>query len=98
MAAKEFVDSQIQNNKIVFFSKKTCPFCVMAKKSLDLVKAEYLEILIEKRSDMADIQDYLLKITGGRTVPRVFINQKFVGGGSELKAFYESGELSKMVQ
>lgn len=44
------------------------------------------------------IQDYLLSITGGRSVPRVFIGQKFIGGGSETKAFNESGKLTTMLK
>ena len=44
------------------------------------------------------IQDYLLSVTGGRSVPRVFIGQKFIGGGSEIKAFNESGKLTTMLK
>lgn len=31
-------------------------------------------------------------------VPRVFINGKFVGGGTDIKRMYEMGELQKYFQ
>ena len=41
-------------------------------------------------SDDGDsIQDYLLKKTGARTVPRVFIGGECVGGGSEVRALHD---------
>lgn len=41
-------------------------------------------------------QDYLEKETGQRTVPSVWIKQKFIGGSSDLAAISED-ELRKMV-
>ena len=52
---------------------------------------------IEGRPDMDEIQDKLLELTGARSVPRVFINGKFVGGGSEMKALKESGKLQELI-
>merc|ERR1719495_3001849 len=52
---------------------------------------------IENRDDCDQIQDYLKRLTGARSVPRVFINKKFVGGGSEMKELAKSGELEKLL-
>lgn len=38
-----------------------------------------------------------MEMTGGRTVPRVFVDGKFIGGGTDVKAKYESGELKKLL-
>ncbi|XP_071845450.1 glutaredoxin-1-like [Apostichopus japonicus] len=96
---KQFVDAQIKNNKVVVFSKSYCPYCKMAKSALsDAGLKEYTLIEIENRDDCSDIQDYLLSLTGGRSVPRVFINGKFVGGGSELKSFQAKGKLVPMLK
>jgi glutaredoxin 3 len=46
-------------------------------------------------SDCSKIQDYLLKKTGGRSVPRVFIKGKFFGGGDECAAGAKNGALKK---
>ncbi|ODM98193.1 Myosin heavy chain 95F [Orchesella cincta] len=44
------------------------------------------------------VQDILLEMTGARTVPRVFINGKCIGGGSDTVALFKSGELQTMAQ
>ena len=47
---------------------------------------------------MRMIQDELERITGARTVPRVFIHQKFYGGGTDTAAGVASGEVLALVQ
>lgn len=44
------------------------------------------------------IQDELYRLTGARTVPRVFIHQKFYGGGDDTAAGVRSGEVQELVQ
>ncbi|KAF4671217.1 hypothetical protein FOL47_001663 [Perkinsus chesapeaki] len=96
--AKTFVDSEIAGNKVVVFSKSYCPFCTKAKKALSSVGADYKAIELDGRKDCDSIQDYLLSITGGRSVPRVFIKGKFIGGGDETAAKAKSGELQKILE
>ncbi|CAH1254416.1 GLRX2 [Branchiostoma lanceolatum] len=99
--SKEFVEATIRDNKVVVFSKTYCPYCKMAKQELNKYKGQYKEepviIEIENRKDCEQIQQILGKITGGRTVPRVFINGKCIGGGSETKAAENSGQLKVML-
>ena len=66
--AKAFVNGQISSHKIVVFSKTYCPFCKMAKQALKDVGAEFFTIELETRDDGSDIQDFLLELTGGRSV------------------------------
>lgn len=51
---------------------------------------------LDELGDAPAIQDYLATLTGGSTVPRVFVNKKFIGGGTETKALQRSGELAKL--
>ena len=39
----------------------------------------------------------MLELTGGRTVPRVFIDGKFTGGSDDIAALDRSGELARML-
>ncbi|XP_002154935.1 glutaredoxin-2, mitochondrial isoform X1 [Hydra vulgaris] len=96
--AEIFVKEQIDSNFIVVFSKTYCPYCTMAKKALDDVNATYTVLELENRDDCQDIQDVLMDMTGARTVPRVFINRKFIGGGTDLKMLQENGELKELVK
>ncbi|XP_071793965.1 uncharacterized protein [Asterias amurensis] len=96
--AKQFVDAAIVDNKVVVFSKTYCPYCKMAKSALDKCGGKYKVIELENRSDADAIQDYLLKLTGGRSVPRVFIGGKFVGGGTEVEQLKKDNKLTPMLQ
>jgi len=42
------------------------------------------------------IQDVLKRMTGARSVPRVFINGKCIGGGDETAALQKKGKLAAL--
>lgn len=97
----EFVKAQIKDGKVVVFCKPTCSYCILAKDVLSKYKfkAGHFELIdISARADMGSIQDYLQQITGARTVPRVFIGEDCVGGGSDVEGLDRSGKLEGMLQ
>lgn len=97
----EFVKAQIKGDKVVVFLKPSCPYCVLAKDVLSKYKFKsgHLELIdISGRSDMGSIQEYLQQITGARTVPRVFIGEQCIGGGSDVDGLDRSGKLEGMLQ
>lgn len=48
---------------------------------------------LDERDDAADIQAVLGQMTGAKTVPRVFVNGRCIGGGSDVKQLHASGNL-----
>lgn len=44
------------------------------------------------------MQDALLKITGQRTVPNIFINKEHIGGNSDFEAVVSKGKDGKKVE
>ncbi|PNH10932.1 Protein tesmin/TSO1-like CXC 2 [Tetrabaena socialis] len=52
---------------------------------------------LDGRPDGDVMQDALLEITGGRSVPRVFINGSFFGGGDDTAAAASNGKLQKLL-
>ncbi|CAO1360331.1 unnamed protein product [Diamesa hyperborea] len=93
----QFVKSSLTKQKIVIFSKSYCPYCVMAKEQFQKLKASFLAIELEDRPDCKEIQDALGELTGERSVPRVFVDGKFIGGGTDVKKMYENGSLAKLI-
>jgi glutaredoxin 3 len=53
---------------------------------------------LEDRPDCDDIQDALLEITGGRSVPRVFVGGEFIGGGDDTARKAGNGELEALLK
>jgi glutaredoxin 3 len=50
-----------------------------------------------QHGDGIDVQDALYKVTGGRSVPRVFISGNFIGGGDDTAAKAATGELARLL-
>ncbi|CAO1338333.1 unnamed protein product [Diamesa tonsa] len=96
-AARAFVKDSLYQQKVVIFSKSTCPYCTMAKEQFQKLKVDYLAIELDSRSDCSDVQDALRELTGARSVPRVFVDGNFIGGGTDVKKMYEDGSLAKLV-
>ncbi|KAK6729984.1 hypothetical protein RB195_006808 [Necator americanus] len=101
MSAKTFVDGLLKSYKVVVFSKSYCPYCHKARAALESqnLKPGAMEwVDIESRPDCAEIQDYLQTLTGARSVPRVFINAKFFGGGDDTAAAAKNGKLAQILK
>lgn len=43
-------------------------------------------------------QDYMQQLTGARSVPRVFIQGKFIGGGDDTARLASTGELKTLLE
>ncbi|KAH8388655.1 hypothetical protein KR009_007926 [Drosophila setifemur] len=91
----QFVRDTIANNKVVLFSKSYCPYCSMAKEQFRKLDVKATVIELDQRDDGNEIQAVLGEMTGSRTVPRCFIDGKFIGGGTDVKRLYDQGILQK---
>jgi len=76
--------------KVTIYSKTYCPYCVRAKKLLENKGVPFEEIMVD--SDPKLFADLKQK-TGMMTVPQIFINEKLVGGYTELAGLEDRGEL-----
>jgi len=95
---KSNIEALIKDNPIVVFSKTYCPYALKAKSTLDkIVKGKYLVVELNGHPQMEQIQSILGEMTGGSTVPRVFIHGKCIGGGDDTARLYDSGELQSMI-
>ncbi|ORZ22497.1 glutaredoxin-1 [Absidia repens] len=94
---EQYVDNLIANNKIVVFSKSYCPYCKSTKELFKQLGEDIVVIELDQIKQGADIQDYLLKKTGQRTVPNVFVRQQHIGGNSEVQAANNNGSLKKLL-
>ncbi|XP_005182471.1 uncharacterized protein LOC101901467 [Musca domestica] len=90
-----FVQNALKEHKVVIFSKSYCPYCTMAKDQFKKLSVPFHVIELDQRQDTDEIQDVLGQMTGARTVPRCFIDGKFIGGGTDVKKMYETGALQK---
>ena len=72
------------------YSTKVCPFCVRAKALLQRRSISFTEVDV---SDDDDKRAWLVKATGRRTVPQIFIGEEAIGGCDELHTLDAKGLL-----
>ena len=76
--------------KATIYSRDNCPFCVRAKYLLEQKGIAYTEIsAVENREDL--IQK-VTEATGQapKTVPQIWLDEKYIGGFTELDAYFKS--------
>ncbi|KAM9383970.1 glutaredoxin 2 isoform 5-T5 [Pholidichthys leucotaenia] len=97
-ACVQYVQEVVSQNCIVIFSKTTCPYCKMAKNVFNEIGARYKVIELDEHNDGRSLQDALAKVTGARTVPRVFVNGNCIGGGSDTRQLHQQGKLVPLIE
>ncbi|KAM9007825.1 glutaredoxin 2 isoform 1-T2 [Guaruba guarouba] len=96
-AAVNQIQEIISDNCVVIFSKTTCSYCRMAKKLFESINVNYTAVELDLNTNGSQIQDILEQMTGGRTVPRVFVNGSFVGGATDTQRLHEEGKLLPLI-
>lgn len=81
--------------EVTIYTSSTCPLCWAAKQLLSSIEASYNEIPLDQdpelRMRLSEEND------GWRTVPMIFIGEKFIGGFSELNMLHQKGELTALL-
>ena len=80
---------------IKMYTSSYCPYCANAEKLLSEKGFEIIE-KIPVDEDLRALEK-MIKITGKRTVPQIFIDKLYIGGFEELREFNLSGELDKIL-
>ena len=80
---------------IKMYTTGFCPYCVRAKM---LLKSKGVEHIEEIRIDNDPAQrEEMMRITGRRTVPQIFIGSTHVGGCDDLIALDKNGGLQPLL-
>lgn len=80
--------------KIEVYGTSSCKKCVDVRAFLDGKDIEYIDYLIDL---MPLEKDDMIRRSGLKYYPQVFINGKHIGGDEELLALEVSGELNKLL-
>ena len=84
--------------RILMYSTRVCPYCIraeqlLAKKGIAADQIEKIRVdeHPEQRAEM-------MRITGRRTVPQIFIGERHVGGFDDLAELDAAGELEPLLR
>ncbi|KEY64900.1 hypothetical protein S40285_00105 [Stachybotrys chlorohalonatus IBT 40285] len=97
-ASKQKAQQIIDGSAVVVFSKSYCPYCRDTKSTLSSLGVDATILELDQESDGDDLQAALQAISGQRTVPNIFIQQKHIGGNSDLQSLSSSGKLKTLLK
>ena len=81
--------------KIRMYSTAVCPFCLRAEMLLGskgVTEIEKIRVDLDPRQ-----REEMMKKTGRRTVPQIYIGDTHVGGFEELAALDHAGKLDSLL-
>lgn len=86
---EKFIENLIRSEKICVFSKSTCVYCDRTKELLNGSNLAYRVIELDKNeycpnNNCSSVIRNLVRMTGHKTVPVIFIDGKFIGGYTDL--------------
>ncbi len=81
--------------KVLLYTKDYCPYCKHAKRLLDSKGVKYEEHDLE---DKPEEFEALMKKTGLRTVPQIFIGDQLIGGYSDMAELEREGKLDALLK
>jgi glutaredoxin 3 len=80
--------------RIQMYTTAWCGYCVRAKALLDARGLTYEEIRID---DDPDFRQKLFDLTGGWTVPQILVDDRSIGGYTELWRLDREGRLDELL-
>ena len=84
--------------QIRMYSTRVCPYCIraeqlLAKKGIGAAQIEKIRV-----DDFPERREEMMRITGRRSVPQIFIGDRHVGGFDDLAELDADGELDGLLR
>jgi glutaredoxin 3 len=81
--------------KVIMYVSGFCPYCTMAEK---LLRSRGVEEIDKIRADLHPNQrTEMIKKTGRRTVPQIYIGETHIGGYDDLARLDQQGGVIKLL-
>ncbi len=79
---------------IVIYGNETCAHCAAARMLLTKKRLSFDDIKI---SGDDKLSEEMLRLSGSRSAPQIFINDQLIGGFDELDALDKGGGLVRLI-
>jgi glutaredoxin 3 len=80
---------------VTVYTGSYCGYCIQVTSLLEQRGIPYTAVSVE---DHPDLRQELLARSGRRTLPQVYVGDRYIGGAAELAALDRSGELTRLIQ
>jgi glutaredoxin 3 len=84
--------------RILMYSTRVCPYCIRAEQLLARkgISADQIEKI--RVDDHPEQRAEMMRITGRRTVPQIFIGDRHIGGFDDMAELDAAGELDPLLR
>ena len=80
--------------RILVYRTPWCPYCDMARRLLETKGVPFEEIDVEAHPEQ---REEMIRRSGRRTVPQIFIGERHIGGSDDLHALDAAGGLDPLL-
>jgi glutaredoxin 3 len=80
---------------VTVYTGSFCGYCMRVLALLERHGIAYTEVSVE---DQPGLREELLAKSGRRTLPQVYVGERYIGDADELTAMDQRGELLKLLQ
>jgi len=80
--------AQPQARDVIVYRTPYCPYCTLATRLLASFQVAFREIDVSRDPER---RRWLLRVSGQRTVPQIFVGERSIGGYSELRQVLRGG-------
>jgi len=80
---------------VKIYTTTYCPYCMRAKGLLSSLNVPFEEIDVEKNDAL---REELIEKYNWRTVPMIFVGEKFIGGNDDLQKLHAEGKFLPMLE
>lgn len=81
--------------KVTMYSSAVCPYCINAER---LLTSKGVTEINKIRIDLQpELREEMMKRTGRRTVPQIYIDDRHIGGFDDLRALDLAGGLDPLL-
>lgn len=83
-----------QQPKVVMYGTATCPYCMAARMLFKKKSVAFEDISV---AGNPELRATMQELSGGNTVPQIFIDDKPLGGFDEVYELDQQGELDRIL-
>ncbi len=80
--------------QVTVYTTGWCPYCARAKSLLKRKNVDFVEVDVD---DRPDLRSWLKSASGQTTVPQVFVNNRALGGFSDISDLDGRGRLDPLL-
>jgi len=97
-APADIINEKIKSHQVMVFSKSWCPYCLRLKELFKYLNINYEVMDLDMLSNGNELQQALHEISGQKTVPNVYINQKHIGGSDDVNNLHKQNKLIGLLE